>query len=459
MFEGGYYGMARKGSAQDLNHSSGLIDIFAPLTPSKLKQQSSERNLIDTKPSYFDQKIELYQGPSHLLKRYGSPQPERQSQWESVKKVPDTVKKFMIPSTADSGKSPAFGYSSRFAKQTFGSSPKDSSIEDISNNSVTPLEKEKYKDSEIEAKGKRLNLIWKQLQDSIKTLSRSASSSLSYSANREISEIQQLIPECLEFLYSLMKERADARKKYSSLCEELVSAKKRVGSLQGDNQRLESLQSAQESTLAKMKEDLEKTKFEENSLRRALNKKQTDIREIELKAKELDDQFTRQGYETESLKTELMKMRQIQEKIGQEHYEQISEITKKMNEFKEDNKKLSAILDKQQRENLKKDEAQRLFTEETDRNKKLGKEQDATKKRLDHVTDQLDKKADELEKTKKRVAELNNCLLYTSDAADDTPCVDLGGRRIIKKKKTKKKEEESALIKTKERRGIRKSDK
>ena len=30
--------------------------------------------------------------------------------------------------------------------------------------------------------------------------------------------------------------------------------------------------------------------------------------------------------------------------------------------------------------------------------------------------------------------EMNNaCLLYTSDAADDTPCVDLGGRRIIKK--------------------------
>eukprot|EP00831_Metopus_contortus_P001850 TRINITY_DN10676_c0_g1_i4.p3 TRINITY_DN10676_c0_g1~~TRINITY_DN10676_c0_g1_i4.p3 ORF type:complete len:123 (-),score=40.72 TRINITY_DN10676_c0_g1_i4:101-469(-) len=30
---------------------------------------------------------------------------------------------------------------------------------------------------------------------------------------------------------------------------------------------------------------------------------------------------------------------------------------------------------------------------------------------------------------------LDTCLLYTSDAADDTPCVDLGGRRIIKKKK------------------------
>ena len=29
------------------------------------------------------------------------------------------------------------------------------------------------------------------------------------------------------------------------------------------------------------------------------------------------------------------------------------------------------------------------------------------------------------------------CLLYTSDAADDLLCVDLGGRRIIKKQKQK----------------------
>ena len=32
-------------------------------------------------------------------------------------------------------------------------------------------------------------------------------------------------------------------------------------------------------------------------------------------------------------------------------------------------------------------------------------------------------------------AEVGTCLLYTSDAADDLLCVDLGGRRIIKKKK------------------------
>eukprot|EP00657_Telonema_sp_P-1_P008339 TRINITY_DN292_c0_g1_i1.p2 TRINITY_DN292_c0_g1~~TRINITY_DN292_c0_g1_i1.p2 ORF type:complete len:132 (-),score=44.50 TRINITY_DN292_c0_g1_i1:67-462(-) len=32
------------------------------------------------------------------------------------------------------------------------------------------------------------------------------------------------------------------------------------------------------------------------------------------------------------------------------------------------------------------------------------------------------------------------CLLYTSDAADDLLCVDLGGRRIIKKKNNSKKD-------------------
>ena len=34
------------------------------------------------------------------------------------------------------------------------------------------------------------------------------------------------------------------------------------------------------------------------------------------------------------------------------------------------------------------------------------------------------------------LAQVVDCLLYTSDAADDLLCVDLGGRRIIKKKKT-----------------------
>ena len=39
----------------------------------------------------------------------------------------------------------------------------------------------------------------------------------------------------------------------------------------------------------------------------------------------------------------------------------------------------------------------------------------------------------------------NGCLLYTSDAADDLLCVDLGGRRIIKKK-TKKKQTQKPVI-------------
>ena len=37
-----------------------------------------------------------------------------------------------------------------------------------------------------------------------------------------------------------------------------------------------------------------------------------------------------------------------------------------------------------------------------------------------------------------RSSRIDNCLLYTSDAADERSSVDLGGRRIIKKKKNVK---------------------
>ena len=42
-----------------------------------------------------------------------------------------------------------------------------------------------------------------------------------------------------------------------------------------------------------------------------------------------------------------------------------------------------------------------------------------------------------------------SCLLYTSDAADDLLCVDLGGRRIIKKKKEKENLKDELLARKK----------
>ena len=41
---------------------------------------------------------------------------------------------------------------------------------------------------------------------------------------------------------------------------------------------------------------------------------------------------------------------------------------------------------------------------------------------------------DETHPVIERFDHVDDCLLYTSDAADDLLCVDLGGRRIIKKK-------------------------
>ena len=43
-----------------------------------------------------------------------------------------------------------------------------------------------------------------------------------------------------------------------------------------------------------------------------------------------------------------------------------------------------------------------------------------------------------------------NCLLYTSDAADERSSVDLGGRRIIKKKKKENKKKKKKKEKKKE---------
>ena len=44
------------------------------------------------------------------------------------------------------------------------------------------------------------------------------------------------------------------------------------------------------------------------------------------------------------------------------------------------------------------------------------------------------------------VKEHGDCLLYTSDAADERSSVDLGGRRIIKKKKNKKNIQHTSIL-------------
>ena len=52
------------------------------------------------------------------------------------------------------------------------------------------------------------------------------------------------------------------------------------------------------------------------------------------------------------------------------------------------------------------------------------------------VLEGLFKKKSEFVRTPKY--NIKNCLLYTSDAADERSSVDLGGRRIIKKKKKRR---------------------
>ena len=55
--------------------------------------------------------------------------------------------------------------------------------------------------------------------------------------------------------------------------------------------------------------------------------------------------------------------------------------------------------------------------------------------------------AERLEVMSQRLADMQACLLYTSDAADERSSVDLGGRRIIKKKKNRDQERAGSQMK------------
>ena len=59
-----------------------------------------------------------------------------------------------------------------------------------------------------------------------------------------------------------------------------------------------------------------------------------------------------------------------------------------------------------------------------------------TSGRLNTYLADIDKQAQE--RMERLTEQMKHCLLYTSDAADELLCVDLGGRRIIKKKKNDK---------------------
>ena len=62
------------------------------------------------------------------------------------------------------------------------------------------------------------------------------------------------------------------------------------------------------------------------------------------------------------------------------------------------------------------------------------KEYASFRHQVDDLTRSMCPKYTEVKQCMEHGAEIYNCLLYTSDAADEEDSVDLGGRRIIKKK-------------------------
>ena len=79
-------------------------------------------------------------------------------------------------------------------------------------------------------------------------------------------------------------------------------------------------------------------------------------------------------------------------------------------------------------------EKSQVFEKFEDSDDKVAKILDDAGKALTSLFDTIADKAEPM--IKKTKAKIYDCLLYTSDAADELHSVDLGGRRSIKKKKT-----------------------
>ena len=65
------------------------------------------------------------------------------------------------------------------------------------------------------------------------------------------------------------------------------------------------------------------------------------------------------------------------------------------------------------------------------------RDSDNTDREVQATITEISPSADPMTHTISVKARLNDCLLYTSDAADERYSVDIGGSRIIKKKKRK----------------------
>eukprot|EP00825_Cyclidium_porcatum_P000403 TRINITY_DN10096_c0_g1_i2.p1 TRINITY_DN10096_c0_g1~~TRINITY_DN10096_c0_g1_i2.p1 ORF type:complete len:204 (-),score=62.94 TRINITY_DN10096_c0_g1_i2:39-650(-) len=112
-------------------------------------------------------------------------------------------------------------------------------------------------------------------------------------------------------------------------------------------------------------------------------------------------------------------------------------------EEQEEEEEVQADADKEEEKEIgeKQEDNQNLqfqFQEQQQQNQLLAQQKCNQQSVAQSVSNQIDLNQLNSENINQNQNLKNICLLYTSDAADDMQCVDLGGRRIIKKKKKKK---------------------
>eukprot|EP00657_Telonema_sp_P-1_P002875 TRINITY_DN1666_c0_g2_i1.p1 TRINITY_DN1666_c0_g2~~TRINITY_DN1666_c0_g2_i1.p1 ORF type:complete len:418 (+),score=172.29 TRINITY_DN1666_c0_g2_i1:229-1482(+) len=186
------------------------------------------------------------------------------------------------------------------------------------------------------------------------------------------------------------------------------------------------------------------------------------LKHAEVKADDLQIDVDSSKQQVEAREEQIKQMRkQIEEKQSQDSNQALLDELDVLRDKLLNAQKNEALLSKAKKklEELPELQAQIKSLEETnatlvkERNTAAGSSSKAStiKADLDGAHSQITKLEDQIKELKAQVSsgerELDKaCLLYTSDAADDLLCVDLGGRRIIKKKREKRVEKMSGRL-------------
>eukprot|EP00825_Cyclidium_porcatum_P007206 TRINITY_DN13610_c0_g1_i2.p1 TRINITY_DN13610_c0_g1~~TRINITY_DN13610_c0_g1_i2.p1 ORF type:complete len:458 (-),score=119.14 TRINITY_DN13610_c0_g1_i2:4-1377(-) len=225
-----------------------------------------------------------------------------------------------------------------------------------------------------------------------------------------LDQLMQQVPEMEKQYKMLLNEKVQLQFDMQNKQESLQQQQSQIQQL---NQTLANYSQHLETQAASLKNLQEHSSGREKELENEIQKNNLTIEAQKKEIMKLDDKYRQARKDLEDVTNNT-------EKQNSQIKQQDLHLQQQKNKIKEQKQKIL------EQSNQIKEISQQFSTFRTEKEQQIGNLEDAVAK--------LKAKTDIKEEIQKQTLD-KDCLLYTSDAADDMQCVDLGGRRIIKKKK------------------------